>query len=71
MNIQNLLAQLGNASSPMTMLTNMLTPNQKQLLNQFQNKSGNEQYQAIADYCNKNGISKEQLQNIINMIHKK
>ena len=35
----------------------------------FQNKSGNEQAAAIADYCNKNGISKEQLQNIINMFN--
>lgn len=71
MNIQNLIAQLGNASNPMTMLMGMLSPNQKQLVNQFQNKSGNDQAQAIADYCNQNGITKEKLQQIINMINQK
>ena len=58
MNIQNLLAQMKNASNPMTMLTGMLNPNQKQVVNQFQNKTGTDQAQAIADYCNQNGISK-------------
>ena len=48
-----------------------LNPQQKQLVNQFQNKSGNDQAQAIADYCNKNGIGKEKLQEIINMLNKK
>ena len=51
--------------------TNMLNPNQKQMLDTFQNKNDNEKAQAIADYCNKNNISKEQLQNIIAMMHKK
>ena len=70
MNIQNLMSQLGNATNPMTMLMGMLNPSQKQMVNQFQNKSGAEQAQAIADYCNKNGISKEQLQNIFGMMKK-
>ena len=48
----------------------MLNPNQKQLASQFQNKSSNEQAQAIADYCNQNGITKEKLQEIISMINK-
>ena len=48
----------------------MLNPNQKQALNLFQNKNDNEKAQAIADYCNKNNISKEQLQNIINNFKK-
>ena len=71
MNLQNLLAQLGNATNPMQMLMSLLNPNQKQLLNQFQNKNKEEQCQAIADYCNKNGIDKEKLQSIINMLNKK
>ena len=71
MNIQNLLAQMGNASNPIAMLTEMLNPNQKQLVNQFQNKSGTDKAQAIADYCNQNGITKEKLQEIINMLNKK
>ena len=40
------------------------------MVNQFQNKSNEEKAQAIADYCNKNGISKEQLQTIINNFRK-
>jgi hypothetical protein len=48
----------------------MLNPSQKQVLNVFQNKPDNEKAQAIADYCNKNNISKEQLQNIINNFKK-
>ena len=64
------MAQLGNATNPMTMLMGMLNPNQKQIVSQFQNKTDNEKAQAIADYCNKNNISKEQLQNIINNLKK-
>lgn len=71
MNIQNLMSQLGNATNPMTMLMGMLNPSQKQVVNQFQNKNGSEQAQAIADYCNNNGITKEKLQEIINMLNKK
>ena len=70
MNINNLMNQLGNASNPMSLMMSMLNPNQKQLLSQFQNKSSNDQCQAIANYCNKNGITKEQLQNIINNFKK-
>ena len=40
------------------------------MVNMFQNKPDNEKAQAIADYCNKNNISKEQLQNIINNFKK-
>ena len=68
MNINNLIAQLGSSTNPMAMMMSMLNPQQKQLANQFQNKTSNEQAQAIADYCNKNNISKEQLQNIVNMV---
>ena len=70
MNIQNLMNQLGKSSNPMSMLMSMLNPNQKQLANQFQNKTTQEQCQQIADYCNNNGISKEKLQEIIGMLHK-
>lgn len=67
MNINNLIAQMNQSTNPMTMLMGLLNPNQKQIIGQLQNKSNPEQAQAIADYCNKNNISKEQLQNIINM----
>ena len=71
MNIQNLLAQLGSATNPMTMMMNILNPNQRQMLNIFKEKNNQGQAQMIADYCNKNNISKEQLKDIINMIPKK
>ena len=53
------------------MLMSMLNPSQKQLASQFQNKTTQEQCQQIADYCNQNGIGKEKLQKIINMINKR
>jgi len=52
------------------MLMSMLNPNQKQIINQFQNKNSQEQAEAIAKMCNEKGITKEQLQNIMNMIKK-
>lgn len=52
------------------MMMGMLNPQQKQAANLFQNKSNNEQAQIVADMCNKNGISKEQLSQIINAIKK-
>ena len=71
MNIQNLINQLGTASNPTQLLMSMLNPNQKQTINIFQKKSKEEQCQEIADYCNKNGITKEKLQEIITMLNKK
>ena len=71
MNIQNLMSQMGNATNPMALIMSMLNPNQKQMANQFQNKSKEEQCQAIADYCNQNGIDKNKLQEIINMLNKR
>ena len=37
---------------------------------QFQNKSQQEQAEEIARICNEKGITKEQLQTIINSLHK-
>ena len=70
MNIQNLLAQLGNASNPMQMMMSMLNPNQKQAVNIFQNKSSQEQAEQIAKICNEKGITKEQLESIVNALKK-
>lgn len=52
------------------MMMSLLNPNQKQVVNQFQNKTREQQAQEIADFCNQNGISKEQLQNFMNMLNK-
>ena len=49
----------------------MLNPNQKQTANQFQNKSKEEQANEIARICNEKGITKEQLQSIVNMFNNK
>ena len=70
MNIANLMSQLGNSSNPMALMMSMLNPNQKQLASQFQNKSQQEQAEQIAKVCNEKGITKEQLQSIINGFRK-
>lgn len=44
----------------------MLNSNQKQQVNQMQGLSNQEQAQKVADKCNELGITKEQLQGIIN-----
>ena len=46
-------------------MMSMLNPNQKNMASQFQNKSAEEQAKEIAEVCNKNGITKEQLEEII------
>ena len=46
----------------------MLTPNQKNQLENLKKKPTNEQAEEVARICNAHGISKEQLQNIINML---
>ena len=52
------------------MMMGMLTGNQKQAVNQFQNKSEVEKAEEVAKMCNENGISKEQLTKIINLFNR-
>ena len=47
-------------------MMSMLNPSQKQQANNFQNKTAQEQAEEVARICNEKGITKEQLQNIIN-----
>ena len=54
----------------MQMMMNLINPQQKQVIDNFKNKSSEQQAQQIADYCNKNGISKEQLASILKMTKK-
>ena len=70
MNIANLMAQLGKSSNPTTMLMSMLTGSQQQTVNQFKNKSEQEQAEEIAKLCNEKGIDKQQFQQILNMMKK-
>ena len=53
------------------MLTNMLNPNQKQLVNQFQSKPDMEKAEQIVKICNEKGINKEQFQQIVSFLNKK
>lgn len=48
----------------------VLNPNQKQQVNQFKNKNALEKAEEIAKVCNEKGITKEQLQTIINNFRK-
>ena len=48
----------------------MLNPNQKEIANQFQNKTTMEQAEQVAKLANEKGISKEQLQTIIGAFKK-
>ena len=70
MNIQNLMSQLNSSTNPMALMMSMLNPNQKQQASEFQGKSKEQQCQEIADYCNRNNISKEQLEDIVKMFKK-
>lgn len=71
MNLQNLMAQLGNATNPLQMMMGLLNPNQKQMVNIFQNKNPQEQAEELAKLCNEKGISKEELQRMISMFNKR
>ena len=71
LNLQNVVSQMMSSSNPLQMITGMLNPQQKQFLNQFQNQTSEKQAEYIADYCNKNNISREQLSNLINMFYQK
>ena len=42
-----------------------LNPQQKEIANNFLQQNEQQQAQFIADYCNKNGITKEQLANLL------
>ena len=63
MDIISLLNQVNSSSNPLNMVMSMLPGNQKQLFNKIANTETDEQKaQILADLCNKNNISKEQLE---------
>ena len=68
MNLQNLLGQLSMSSNPMSMVLGML-PNQnlKQSFTSLMNSSSDEERaQKLAEWCNEKGITKDQLQKMLN-----
>ena len=71
MNIANLMSQLGKSSNPMSMMMNILTPNQQNQVNSFKSLSSNEQAEKIAQIANEKGLTKEDLQRIVNMFNGK
>ena len=66
MNLQNLMSQLKMSTNPMAMMMGLLNPSQKQQVNQIQGLNKEQQAEKIAEVCNEKGITKEQLQSIIN-----
>ena len=52
-------------------MTQILNPQQKQAVNQFQNQSSQEQAQRIAQLANEKGMTKQDLANLINMLNGK
>lgn len=71
MNLQNMMNQLQRATNPTAMLSNMLNPGQKQLVNSFQGKTTQEQAEQIAQKCNELGISKDDFTKIVSMLNKR
>ena len=66
MNLQDLINQLSASNNPGMMALNMM-PNQnlKNIFSNIMNSSSDqEKAQKIADYCNQNGITKQQLQTL-------
>jgi len=67
MNLQNFLGQLNASKNPFAMVMSML-PNQN-LKSTFSSlmysKSDEERAQKLADICNQQGITKEQLQQML------
>lgn len=52
------------------MVMGLLNPQQKQAVNQFKNLPDDKQAEEIASFCNQNGISKQQLAELLGMLRK-
>ena len=63
MNFSDIIGQLSNSSNPIAMALGFLPNNMKSIFSNIANsKSDQERAQKIADICNKNGITKAQLE---------
>lgn len=68
MDLRNFIGQLKASSNPMSMVLGML-PNQnlRASFSSLMNSNNDEERaQKIADWCNQNGITKQQLQQMVN-----
>ena len=71
MNFQSIMSQLQGASNPLQLLMSTLNPSQKQNLDAFKNKPSQEQAEEIARICNEKGISKAELEQIVQLFKSK
>lgn len=65
------MSQLQGATNPLQMMMSTLSPNQKQNLDLFKNKPNQEQAEEIARICNEKGISKADLEQIVQLFKTK
>ena len=71
MNLQSILNQLQGATNPLQMMMSIMNPNQKQALDLFKTKPTQEQAEELAKKCNELGISKNDLQQIVQILGKR
>lgn len=70
-NLGNLISQIQSSNNPLNMVMSILPGNQKDTFNKIANTQSDEQKaQILADLCNKNGITKQQLINAYKNIKK-
>jgi mannitol/fructose-specific phosphotransferase system IIA component (Ntr-type) len=67
LNLQNIIGQLANSNNPFNMVMSLLpNQNQKNIFSNLANTSTDEEKaQILANICNQNGITKEQLKNAL------
>lgn len=63
--------QIQGATNPLQMMMSALNPAQKQTLDLFKNKPNTEQAEEIARKCNELGISKTDLQELVQLFKNK
>ena len=64
--MNNLISQLMKSKNPTQSIMGMLNPQQRNLANNFMQQNEQQKAQYIADYCNQNGITRQQLADLIN-----
>lgn len=68
-NLQSLMSQVMMSNQPAQALMGLLNPQQKSFFNQLKGKPNLEQAETIAKMCNENGITKNQLAQLIGYIN--
>ena len=63
-------SQMNLGGINLNQIISMLNPEQKQLAMQLKEQTEEQRAKFIADWCNKNGIGKEQLENLVKGIIK-